>query len=78
VDNPGLKRAFTGERIDTFAKESAAADPRLQGIQITGRFQRGADFVDPATGRWWDITTQRQWAAHEKLYGPNGTLLPWG
>jgi RHS repeat-associated protein len=77
VDHPGLERAFMGERIDTFAKESAALDPRLQGIEITGRFRPGADFKDPITGRWWDITTAAQWRAHELLYGPGGTILPW-
>jgi hypothetical protein len=39
--NPGLEATFRGERIDTFAKESAALDSRLNGIQITGRFQPG-------------------------------------
>ena len=75
--NPGLEAAFRGERIDTFAKQSAALDPRLNGIQITGRFQRGADFIDPVSGNWWDITTEGQWDAHVARYGPGGTMLPY-
>ncbi len=77
VNNPGLKAGFRGERIDTFAKESASLDSRLSGIQITGRFQRGADFIDPATGNWWDITTPGSWASHVLKYGPGGTMLPY-
>jgi hypothetical protein len=74
---PGLEAAFRGERIDTFAKESAALDPRLEATQITGRFQRGADFIDPVTGNWWDVTTPGSWAAHVLKYGPGGTMLPY-
>ncbi len=77
VNNPGLEAAFRGERIDTFAKESAALDPRLEGIQITGRFRRGADFIDPVTGNWWDITTPGSWASHVLRYGLGGTMLPY-
>jgi RHS repeat-associated protein len=76
-DHPNLEAAFKGERIDTFAKASAAADPRLSEIQITARFRPGADFIDPASGRWWDITTLRQWAAHVDKYGEGGTILPY-
>jgi|GEM_PF-3390194 len=77
VNNPGLEAAFRGERIDTFAKESAAMDPRLEGIQIPGGFQRGADFIGRATGYWWDITTPGSWAAHVAKYGAGGTILPY-
>ena len=77
LKSPRLRSAFVGERIDTFAKESAALDPRLRGIQITGRFHPGADFKDPATGRWWDITTPGQWPGHVRKYGPGGTMLPY-
>lgn len=75
VDNPNLEAAFRGERIGTFAKEAAAADPALQGTTITVRFQPGADFIDQATGDRWDITTLRQWAAHVARYGEGETML---
>jgi hypothetical protein len=35
---------------------------------------------DLANGRWWDITTSTQWAAHQAkcgdIYGQRGVLLP--
>ena len=75
--NPRLEAAFRGERIDTFAKKLARDDPRLSGLEITGRFRHGPDFVDTATGAWWDITTPAQWPAHVARYGPGGTILPY-
>jgi RHS repeat-associated protein len=77
AENPNLAAAFRGERIDTFAKESVAADSRLSHVDITPRFQRGPDFIDTKTGTWYDITTPGQWDAHVAKYGPGGRILPY-
>jgi hypothetical protein len=63
-----LERMFMGERIDTFAKASAAADPRLSGMRITGRGEFGPDFA--MDYRWWDVTTRGSWQAHIDTYAP--------
>ena len=62
--NPTLEAAFQGERIDTFFKEAVSADPNLQLLQTTPRFQFGPDVYDAANSRWWDVTTPGQWGAH--------------
>jgi hypothetical protein len=38
---------------------------------------RGADIVGKGllNGKWWDVTTQGAWAAHELRYGTNGIGL---
>jgi RHS repeat-associated protein len=71
ADNPGLKAAFEGERLDTFFKESVSTDPALSHLEITGRFKFGPDVYDPATGRWWDVTTPGQWSSHVTKYSGN-------
>jgi hypothetical protein len=72
VRKPGLRSVFQGERIDTFVKETVANDPSLSGLDITGRGVFGADFVDLATSRWYDVTTPGEWVAHVARYGPGG------
>jgi hypothetical protein len=75
--NPNLEAAFRGERIDTFFKESVAADPRLQHLEITPRFEAGPDVYDAESGQWWDVTTSGQWGAHVRLYSTQyGTGTP--
>jgi RHS repeat-associated protein len=66
--NPNLEAAFTGERIDTFFKESVLSDPDLSYLQVTPRFAFGPDVFDPVSNTWWDVTTEGQWAAHEAKY----------
>ena len=66
--NPNLEPAFTGERIHTFFGESVGADPALQHLELTPRFQFGPDVIDPLTGRWYDVTTPGQWPAHVLKY----------
>ena len=71
---------FRGERIDTMVKEMVKADVRLSStLRITPRFKFGPDFVDPAAGRWYDITTSAQWTAHiaryEANFGANGVPI---
>ncbi len=65
-----MEGLFTGERIDTFFKESVAADPLLGNLQTTPRFQFGPDVYDPAAGTWWDVTTPGQWGMHVRKYTP--------
>ncbi len=74
VKHPNLEAAFRGNRIDKRVRDEVRVDPFLRHLQ--GRPNRGADFIDPATGNWWDMTTPAQWPAHVQKYGPGGTLLP--
>ena len=60
--------------IDKRVRIEVQNDPFLRHLQ--GRPNRGADFIDPATENWWDMTTPAQWPAHVQKYGPGGTLLP--
>ncbi len=80
LKNPNLRRAFMGERIDTAFKKRVMGDSSLEGlVDVTPRFQRGADVyyrADPNV--WWDVTTQSQWGAHSKAYGQGGIPLLWG
>jgi len=71
--NPNLQAMFRGSQIDKLARNLAAENPALTGL--IGKVNKGADFINPSTGQWWDMTTPGQWAAHVKKYGPNGTLL---
>jgi hypothetical protein len=80
-DNPYLEAAHRGERIDTFVKETIANDENLAHLKITPRFQFGPDIYDDINKVWYDITTLKQWAAHEKKYTPGfgqGTPLFYG
>ena len=77
--NPNLEPAFRGERMDTIWKKLVGNDPELPpGLQITPRFVKGPDVIDPETGQWWDLTTPGQWPAHLDKYGPNGTPIFYG
>jgi RHS repeat-associated protein len=86
---PNLRRAFEGERIDTFFKESADKDTYLMDfVDLTRRFVRGPDVIAkfpdatvfPAspmgTGLWWDVTTPASWAAHVTRYAAWGFGIP--
>jgi len=75
-DNPQLRQAFRGARIDEFAKEAVDLDPELQHVIVTGLYEPGADFYDSATGRWYDITTVAAWKDHVTKYGAHGSRLP--
>jgi RHS repeat-associated protein len=84
VDNPGLKAAFQGQRIDTFFKESlnnaieSGSDPRLANLYVTRSGEFGPDVFDLGSmNRWWDVTTEGSWAAHVTRYaGFPGTGIP--
>jgi len=75
-DNPQLRAAFRGSRIDEFAKEAVELDPELQHVIVTGLYEPGADFYDATTGRWYDITTAAAWKEHVAKYGARGWRLP--
>ena len=63
--------------IDSAAKQAILSDPSLDGLYVTRAGEFGPDIGDPITGRWWDITTPGQWAAHVAQYGdPFGTGIP--
>lgn len=72
--NPSLRSMYRGNRIDVMARRFVKEDPSLKFLKSS--YNRGADFVDPLTGRWWDITTPGKWPIHVQKYGPGGTLLP--
>jgi hypothetical protein len=71
--NPNLQAMFRGSQIDKAARELIKSDPVVAGLN--GMVNKGADFINRATGQWWDMTTPGQWAAHAQKYGPGGTLL---
>jgi large repetitive protein len=68
LTNPGLEAAFTGERIDTFFKESVQADLNLKQLLVTSRFQFGPDIYDSVNNVWYDVTTPDEWLAHLTKY----------
>ncbi|UUC44157.1 DUF6443 domain-containing protein [Flavobacterium cerinum] len=70
---PRLRAMFRGNRIDVMAREFIRKDPKLGHLK--SNYTKGPDFVDPATGKWWDMTTPKQWQMHVDKYGPGGTLL---
>jgi RHS repeat-associated protein len=76
VDNPNLKAAFEGERIDHFFRQSVADDPALTHLELTPRGKFGPDVFDPATQRWWDVTTPKSWEAHTQKYWLFGEGTP--
>ncbi len=78
---PGFEAAHKGERIDTFAKETVAKDKNLAHLKITPRFRYGPDFYDPVNKVWFDATTIKEWARHQKKYADefgNGIPLFYG
>lgn len=71
--NPSLRPMFRGNRIDVMARYLIRNDSNL--FHLNSNYSRGADFVNPATGQWWDMTTPGSWTMHVRKYGPGGTLL---
>jgi hypothetical protein len=69
----GLRAMYYGERIDAFVKETALGDPALDHLGVSEPRQLGPDFFDPATDRWYDLTTVAEWADHVARYGTSGT-----
>jgi len=75
--HPELQPAFRGNRIDVMARGNIMRDSTIQGMLpgLRSFYTKGPDFYQPSTFRWWDMTTFRQWGAHQTKYGGNGTLL---
>jgi RHS repeat-associated protein len=77
TNNPNLRPMFRGNRIDVRARRYVSEDSALSHLE--SNYNRGADFVNPMSGRWWDMTTPGQWQRHivryRDSYGGNGTLL---
>lgn len=71
--NPNLAPMYRGNRIDVMARTLIKSDPTLSFL--ISNYTRGADFVHPGTGNWWDMTTPNAWPAHVARYGTGGTLL---
>jgi RHS repeat-associated protein len=76
VDNPNLAAPHRGTQIDTFFKESVSLDSRLNHLEVTPRFKFGPDVFDPASKRWWDVTTPGQWDSHTGKYSLFGDGTP--
>lgn len=74
ISHPNLQAAFRGSAIDRRVRAAVQNDPFLR--QLQGSPNRGADFIDPYSESWWDMTTPAQWPKHIQQYGPGGTLLP--
>ena len=60
--NSNLRAMYRGNRIDVRARQLIKNDPVLSPLK--SNYTRGADFVDPATGNWWDMTTPGSWPSH--------------
>jgi RHS repeat-associated protein len=80
--SPALMPAMVGSQLDTFFKEEVRAAISTgelpTSFQVTPRFRFGPDAYDTASGRWWDVTTPRQWGSHVSRYTPgygNGSPL---
>ncbi len=71
--NPNLRPMFRGNRIDVKARRAIERNPDLQHLK--SNYTKGADFVNPETAEWWDMTTPGQWLDHVARYGTGGTLL---
>jgi RHS repeat-associated protein len=71
--NSNLRPMYRGNRIDVLARKSILTDTELPILK--SNYSKGADFVDPVTGKWWDMTTKAQWNSHVNKYGIGGTLL---
>jgi hypothetical protein len=74
-----LAAAYRGSIIDAAAKARVSADPTLD-VGITENFIFGPDFF-VESGRWWDMTTEGEWAEHVRKYSGQfgtGTMLSTG
>ena len=70
--NPKVADATRGTMIDRQAKMYIDADSTLAHLWTTKAGYYGPDVMDPASGRWWDFTTQAQWGAHFNGYADFG------
>ncbi|GAB2583246.1 DUF6531 domain-containing protein [Microlunatus antarcticus] len=69
LTNPRVSAATRGTLIDRQAKGYIDNDPDLQHLYTTPAGHYGPDVMDfSGSGRWWDITTAKQWDMHQKKY----------
>ncbi len=68
--HPNLEAAYRGDQLDTFIKESIAADPELLDVITAPRFVSDPDIILTTLPHWFDVTTRRAWQAHVERYGP--------
>ena len=66
--DPNARARFRGSQIDKDARESVRNDPDIRQ-RITGKPNKGPDFIDNQTGDQYDMTTQGQLQAHRLKYG---------
>jgi RHS repeat-associated protein len=71
--NPGLTDRAYGNMLDArfkqIVEELVKRGELPSTIRTTPRFVYGADVIDIATRRAWDLTTRRAWIQHELRYG---------
>ena len=69
LTNPRVAPATRGTLIDRQAKGYIDNDADLQHLYTTPAGHYGPDVMDfSGSGRWWDITTAKQWDMHQKKY----------
>lgn len=66
--DPNARARFRGTQIDKEARDQVRKDDALNK-RITGKSNRGPDFIDKDTGDQYDMTTQGQLQAHRLKYG---------
>ena len=70
------KKMYVGQRMDAEFKSRVRADESLSHLHVTRVGERGPDVIGK-DGKWWDLTTQKDWSNHQKRYGEGGTGLFW-
>lgn len=74
LKNPKLYPMFRGNRIDVLARRRIEGNPILRRY-MQSNYTNGPDFFNPFIPRWYDMTTPRQFPAHEARYpGPGAHL----
>lgn len=67
-NNPNLRPAMRGNQIDKRARQRVDDDTGFDK-RITGKPNKGPDFIDKETGDQYDMTTKGQLEAHRLKYG---------
>lgn len=66
--DPDARARFRGSQIDKETRNSVKKDDDLKD-RVTGKSNKGPDFIDKDTGDQYDMTTQGQLQAHQQKYG---------
>ena len=73
---PYLKSMYEGTQKHVLLAGAVAGDPELGPLlDLADPFEPAPDFSNPETGDWWDLTTEGEWPAHVRKYGPGGTRI---